>query len=200
MTFIPSLTFTDYEWFPWSICNGCGMPARNAYPSGHLVPSPLIGLACAPIVETRFLELAMFLIDFSPPIPLEYPLVLSRFYFCRSTYHVFLVWKKCFHGDFILKRSKTFLIQRLIYLYDISCSRPLLKKKNWMHKLTYKQSVLWLVDGLFTKISKVGSKQKRSTEGCSKFKSPETRQVQERLVSTLEHMLPKWERTRCPEE
>ena len=30
------------------------------------------------------------------------------------------------------------------------------------------------------------AKQKRSTEGCSKFKSPETRQVQERLVSTLE--------------
>ena len=27
-------------------------------------------------------------------------------------------------------------------------------------------------------------KQKRSTEGCSKFKGPETRQVQERLVST----------------
>ena len=32
------------------------------------------------------------------------------------------------------------------------------------------------------------AKQKRSTEGCSKLKSPETRQVQERLVSTLEHM------------
>ena len=31
-------------------------------------------------------------------------------------------------------------------------------------------------------------KQKRSTEGCSKFKSPKTRQVQEKLVSTLEHM------------
>ena len=43
--------------------------------------------------------------------------------------------------------------------------------------------------------------QKRSTEGYSKFKSPETRQVQERLVSTLEHMqVPKWDRTRCPEE
>ena len=41
-------------------------------------------------------------------------------------------------------------------------------------------------------------KQKRSTEGCSKFTSPETRQVQERLVSTLEHMqVPKWDRTRC---
>ena len=43
--------------------------------------------------------------------------------------------------------------------------------------------------------------QKRSTEGSSKFKGPETRQVQERLVSTLEHMqVPKWDRTRCPEE
>ena len=31
-------------------------------------------------------------------------------------------------------------------------------------------------------------KQNKSTEGCSKRKSPETRQVQERLVSTLEHM------------
>ena len=70
MTFIPSLNFTDYEWFPWSICNGCGMPAGNAYPSGHLVPSPIVGLACAPIVETRFLELAMSLLDFSPRMPL----------------------------------------------------------------------------------------------------------------------------------
>ena len=34
----------------------------------------------------------------------------------------------------------------------------------------------------------LGKKQKGSTEGCSKFKSPETRQVQERLVSTLEHI------------
>ena len=41
----------------------------------------------------------------------------------------------------------------------------------------------------------------RSTEGCSKLKSPETRQVQEILVSTLEHLqVPKWDRTRCPEE
>ena len=40
------------------------MPAGNAYPSGHLVPSPIVGLACAPIVETRYLE---------------YLLVLSRF-------------------------------------------------------------------------------------------------------------------------
>ena len=31
-------------------------------------------------------------------------------------------------------------------------------------------------------------KQNTSTEGCSKLQSPETRQVPERLVSTLEHM------------
>ena len=45
------------------------------------------------------------------------------------------------------------------------------------------------------------SKQKRSTEACSKLKSPETRQVQERFVSTLEHLqVHKWDRARCPEE
>ena len=33
----------NYEWFPWSICNGCGMPAGSAYPSGHLV-RPLFGV------------------------------------------------------------------------------------------------------------------------------------------------------------
>ena len=50
-------------------------------------------------------------------------------------------------------------------------------------------------------ILKIGLKQKRSTEGCSKFKGPETRQVQERSVLTLEHMqVPKLDRTRCPEE
>ena len=60
---------TDYR-FPWGICNGCGMPTGDAYPSGHLVPSPILGLANAPIVETKFLEFAMSLLDFSPRIPL----------------------------------------------------------------------------------------------------------------------------------
>ena len=43
MTLIPSLTFTDYEWFPWSICNGCGMPAGNAYPSADTWFRPHFG-------------------------------------------------------------------------------------------------------------------------------------------------------------
>ena len=58
------------ERFPWNICDRCGMPAGSAYPSGHLVPSPILGLANAQIVETKFLELAMSLLDYSPRIPL----------------------------------------------------------------------------------------------------------------------------------
>ena len=45
-----------------------------------------------------------------------------------------------------------------------------------------------------------GFGQNRSTKGCSKLKSQKTRQVQERLVSTLEHMqVPKWDRTNYKE-
>ena len=63
-----------YDWFPWCICNGCGIPAGNVYSSGLLVLSPLFW-TCYPIVKTRFIELALSLLDFSPWITL----VLSRF-------------------------------------------------------------------------------------------------------------------------
>ena len=68
----------NYEWFPWRICNGCGTPAGNAYPSGHLVPSPNLVLVCGPIVVP---DSSMSLLDFSPRIPLE----LSRLFFAIST-------------------------------------------------------------------------------------------------------------------
>ena len=68
MTLIPSLTFTELWVVPRSIC----MPARDAYPS-----VPVSVLACAPIVETRFLELA-FTCLYST-FHLAYPLVLFRF-------------------------------------------------------------------------------------------------------------------------
>ena len=64
------------ERFPWSIC----VPAGSAYPSGHLVPSPILGLASAPIVETKFLELAMSLLDFSPRISLGTFSILPQSY------------------------------------------------------------------------------------------------------------------------
>ena len=77
MTLIPSLTFTDYEWFPWSICNGCGMPAGNAYPSGHLVPSPFWDLLMLQLLRPNSSNLPCLYSTFH----LEYPLVLSRFCF-----------------------------------------------------------------------------------------------------------------------
>ena len=33
----------NYEWFPWSICNGCDMSAGNTYPSRLLPPPPFLG-------------------------------------------------------------------------------------------------------------------------------------------------------------
>ena len=56
--------------FHEAFATGVACQQGNAYPSGHLVPSPIVGLACAPIVETTFLEIAMSLLDFSTRIPL----------------------------------------------------------------------------------------------------------------------------------
>ena len=75
--FIPSLNFTDYEWLPWSICNGCGKQAGNAYPSGHLVPSPLWDLLVLQLWRPDSSNLPCLYSFFH----LEYPLVLSRFCF-----------------------------------------------------------------------------------------------------------------------
>ena len=76
----------------------------------------------------------------------------------------------------------------------------------WLGECARASVILCLVGMVQTTIlsrslSNFTCKQKRSTEGCSKLKGMETRQAQERLVSTLEHMqVPKWDRTRCPEE
>ena len=54
---------------------------------------------------------------------------------------------------------------------------------------------------MMSKINQKLSKQKYQGMFEIKKKNPETRQVQERLVSTLEHMqVQKWDRTWCPEE
>ena len=65
----------NYEWFPWSICNGCGLPAGNAYPSGHLVPSPIWDLLMLRLLRPNSSNLPCLYSTFH----LEYPLVLSRF-------------------------------------------------------------------------------------------------------------------------
>ena len=98
----------NYEWFPWSICNWCGMPTGNAYPSRHLVPSPILGLANAPIVETKVLELAMSLLDFSPRIPL-------------GTFSVLLWWTKKINfviiNNFVIKASLVLVFSINIIAY-----------------------------------------------------------------------------------
>ena len=55
VTFQPIILFNNsmtlipiYEWFQWSIFNGCGIPAGKAFPSGYLIP-PLFGISYAPI-------------------------------------------------------------------------------------------------------------------------------------------------------
>ena len=54
--------------FPWSVCNGCGMPARNAYPSGHLVSFSFWGLL-SQLLRPVFPNFRVFL-DLWPWIPL----------------------------------------------------------------------------------------------------------------------------------
>ena len=95
------------------------MPAGNAYPSGYLVPSPIVGLACAPIVETRFLKLAMSLLDFSPRIPLcTFSNLLLRSILLRTSVQIWCksiqdyvsqgITHPVFYGDLVykLRRAK----------------------------------------------------------------------------------------------
>ena len=63
-----SLTFTEYEWFPWSIFNECSMQAGNAYPSDTWL-RPFVELAYALNVETSFPELCVFSALFTLNIP-----------------------------------------------------------------------------------------------------------------------------------
>ena len=65
----------NYEWFSWSICNGCGYPAGNTYPSRHLILSSLLGTCLCSNCWNQFNQTCRI---FSPWI-VQYPLVLSRF-------------------------------------------------------------------------------------------------------------------------
>ena len=55
----------------------CIQHCTPSFVRGFLI-SQIVGLACIPIVETRFLELAMSLLDFSPRIPLGTFSILLR--------------------------------------------------------------------------------------------------------------------------
>ena len=85
----------NYEWLTWSICNGCGMSAGNAYPSGHLVPSTFLGRGYTPIIETSYPELCWV---FFSTFHLEYSFVLSPFCFMLHN---------CFPFTYIIMKLQT---------------------------------------------------------------------------------------------
>ena len=70
MTFIPSLTFTELWVVSMEHLQRVWLASRERLPFRTPGSVPILGLANAPIVETKFLELAMSLLDFSPRIPL----------------------------------------------------------------------------------------------------------------------------------
>ena len=61
---------------------GLGYASRERLPFRKPGSVPFLGLACAPIVETRFLEFVRSLIDFSPWIPIgTFSILLIMFFF-----------------------------------------------------------------------------------------------------------------------
>ena len=97
------------------------------------------------------------------------------------------IWKKVFESMIMTEKRipwymHIIFLTKILGIFAVSWNPIIIR--NWIKKNAGKVPTNLL-------------KQKRSTEGYSKFKSPETRQVQERLVSTLEHMqVPTWDRTR----
>ena len=68
MIFIPSLTFTELWVVSMEHMQRVWLASRERLPFRTPGSVPHFGLANAPIVETKFLELAMSLLDFSPRI------------------------------------------------------------------------------------------------------------------------------------
>ena len=91
------------------------------------------------------------------------------------------------------------IVERLVLWYEFDCDEKLSYvklpiKEKYSHTIITERY-------RFCCLKYFQRKSKRSTEGCSKLKRPETRQFQKRLVPTLEHMqVPKLDRTRCPEK
>ena len=89
ITLIPNLSFTEFWVVSLEHLQRAWHASRERLPFQTPVPSPFGGLACAPIVETRFLELSMSLLDFSPWIP------LGTFYILLVT-KLFIRYRNCF--------------------------------------------------------------------------------------------------------
>ena len=88
MTFISSLTFTDYEWFPWSICNGVWHASRERLPFRTPGSVPNCGTClCFQLLRPDSSNLPCLYSTFH----LEYPLILCRFCLQVSGY-ISYIW------------------------------------------------------------------------------------------------------------
>ena len=79
-----------YEWFPWNICNGSGMPAENVYPSWHLIPSPFWDLLVLQLLRSYSLNFPCLY----STVHLEYPSILSRFCIISERCDYAVTWLK----------------------------------------------------------------------------------------------------------
>ena len=95
MNLIPSLTFTESEWFLWSICNGCGMPAGNTYPSHTWFRPSFWDLLMLQLLRPNFPNLPCLYSTFH----FEYSSVLSRVCLTTKNTNSVLAWKlfNCFY-------------------------------------------------------------------------------------------------------
>ena len=96
-----SLSVLNLRWFLWELCPFWKLEywkyivfctfllrALTYWAETLHMTSPILGLANAPIVETKFLELAMSLLDFSPRIPLGTFSILLCLMYKRSSSRV----------------------------------------------------------------------------------------------------------------
>ena len=114
--------------FHGAFATGVACQQGNAYPSGNMVPSPFLGFAYAPIVETRFLKLAMSLLDFPPWIPLgafsilhwqRFQIILWTFVELSLDLFYFLLWNVCnkiWSDIFLFLFKQTLVLHHIKYL------------------------------------------------------------------------------------
>ena len=96
----------NYEWFPWSICNGCGVLAGNAYPCGHLVPSPHFGTCLCSNCWDQIPRTCQvtYLLDFSSLGTFSILLnILFKSFFCKMSIYTVYFFICNVHFVYILK-------------------------------------------------------------------------------------------------
>ena len=171
--------------FHGAFATGVASQQGTLTPSRHLVPSPILGLANAPIVETKYLELAMSLLDFSPRIPL-------------GTFSILLL---AITGPIRSMESNPGLQIHSPARYLFANAGG--ESKIWdLYLSNLGQSASTRRFVFISYIWNVVPKQNReSTKGCSKWIVRKNTSSGKGLASTRRtYASPKWDGTRCPEE